>query len=278
MSSDLLVLCYHAVSESWPADLSVTPDALDRQLADLSRKGYRGARFGEALSAWQDDRRNGGDRTDGPGDRRGGGRSERVVSVTFDDAYRSVLELAKPILDRYGCKGTIFVATDWPDQERPMRWPGIDCWLGTPHERELSALSWPELGALAKEGWEIGSHTCSHPRLTELGGERLTKELADSKAIVEHEVGMPCESLAYPYGDTDGRVLAATKAAGYKWACTIPRVLESPDPLAWPRAPIYYGDDMKRFKAKVSPTLRGLRSSRLGVTLDRARMGVSASP
>ncbi len=255
MSSDLLVLCYHAVSESWPADLSVTPDALDRQLAELSRRGYRGVRFGEALD---------------------GGQSGRVVSVTFDDAYKSVLDLAKPILDRYGYEGTIFVATDWPDRQQPMRWPGIDRWLGTPHEGELSALSWPELRALADEGWEIGSHTCSHPHLPELDDERLAKELSDSKAIVEHEIGTPCESLAYPYGDADGRVLAATKAAGYRWACTIPRVLESPEPLAWPRAPIYYGDDLKRFKAKVSPTLRGLRSSRAGLALDRARGRMAA--
>jgi peptidoglycan/xylan/chitin deacetylase (PgdA/CDA1 family) len=271
MSSDLLVLCYHAVSESWPADLSVTPDALDRQLAELSGKGYRGASFAEALSAW----RGGvhvGEHANGRSDVSGDVLGNRVVSVTFDDAYRSVLELAKPALDRYGYKGTVFVATDWPGRERPMRWPGIDCWLGTAHERELDALSWAELRALADDGWEIGSHTCSHPHLPELDDERLAKELADSKATVEREIGMPCASLAYPYGDADERVLAATEAAGYRWACTIPRVLAAPRPLAWPRAPIYYGDDMKRFRAKVSPRLRGLRSSRLGVTLDRARL------
>ena len=286
MSSDLLVLCYHAVSESWPADLSVTPDALDRQLAELSRRGYRGACFSETLGEWRDDGRHArreSERDDGPAGKQGDGRqddgrSDHMVSVTFDDAYRSVLELAKPILDRFGFKGTVFVASDWPDRERPMRWPGIDCWLGTPYERELSALSWDDLRALAQAGWEIGSHTCSHPHLTELDDERLAKELADSKAIVEHEIGMTCESLAYPYGDVDGRVLGATKAAGYRWACTIPQVLEPPDPLAWPRAPIYYGDGIKRFKAKVSPTLRGLRSSRLGVGLDRARLRRSARP
>ena len=40
--SDTLVLCYHAVSESFPAPLSVTPTALEEQLALLAGRGYRG--------------------------------------------------------------------------------------------------------------------------------------------------------------------------------------------------------------------------------------------
>src|SRR3954454_13564814 len=47
--NDLLVLCYHAVSHTWPAALSVTPEALDRQLGQLTRRGYRGARFTDVV-------------------------------------------------------------------------------------------------------------------------------------------------------------------------------------------------------------------------------------
>ena len=46
-----IVLCYHAVSESWPATLSVTPQALERQLRLLSNRGYRGETFTEAILA-----------------------------------------------------------------------------------------------------------------------------------------------------------------------------------------------------------------------------------
>jgi hypothetical protein len=31
-SDEILVLCYHAVSESWPERVAVTPAALERQL------------------------------------------------------------------------------------------------------------------------------------------------------------------------------------------------------------------------------------------------------
>lgn len=248
---DLLVLCYHAVSERWPAALSVTPAAFERQIGTLAARGYRGARFSDAIAT---------------------PRHAPTVVVTFDDAYRSVLELAKPILDRHGIPGTLYVPTDWPDAGRPMRWPGIDHWLGTPHEPELRALDWEEIRGLADAGWEIGSHTCSHPHLTRLDDARLARELADSRERVAAALGRPCRSLAYPYGDVDDRVERAAADAGYVGAGTIPRLLHPPRALRWPRTPIYHGDAQPRFLVKVSPLLRRARRSPLVGKLDRARV------
>ncbi len=252
---DLLIMCYHAVSPTWPAELSVRPDAFEAQIELLAGRGYRGAGFSAALA---------------------GGRAGRVVSVTFDDAYRSVLELAKPVLDRHSYPGTIFVVSNWPDAGRPMCWKGVDIWLDTQHEQELTPLTWPELRTLANEGWEIGSHTCSHPVLTSIDDDTLATELRDSKARIEEELGRPCTSLAYPYGVHDARVVEAARAAGYDWACTIPRVLPTPAPLVWPRTPIYHDDDLRRFAAKVSPAMRRIRTSALGTVFDRLRVAAAA--
>jgi peptidoglycan/xylan/chitin deacetylase (PgdA/CDA1 family) len=251
---DLLILCYHAVSPSWPAALSVTPDALERQLTELKRRGYRSAGFTDAIANPER----------GP-----------VVAVTFDDNYRSVLELAKPILDHHGYCATLFVPTDWPGEDHPMRWPGIDRWLGTPHEEELLSLTWEELRELSEQGWEIGSHTCSHPHLPELETAVLKRELTESKQRIEQELGRACTSLAYPYGGVDQRVRDAAAGAGYQAAGTIPRVLTAPEPLRWPRTPIFQGDDLRRFRLKVSPAVRRLRGSPLGTTLDRARVAIA---
>lgn len=238
--SDLLVLCYHAVSATWPAALSVTPEALDRQLGLLSRRGFRGARFTDVIAEPRP--------------------SQRTVAVTFDDNFRSVLELAKPILDRYGYPGTLYVPTDWVGAKRPMRWDGIDRWLGTEHEPELHALTWDELRALADAGWEIGSHTCTHPHLTQVDDDTLRHELEHSKAVIEQQLGRPCTSLAYPYGDTDDRVERAAAAAGYTAAGTIPRILYPPRPLRWPRTPIFHVDTPLRYRLKVSRAVRRLRA------------------
>jgi peptidoglycan/xylan/chitin deacetylase (PgdA/CDA1 family) len=237
-----IVLCYHALSADWEADLSTTPELFERQIELLVRRGFRGATFSEVVGA--------------------GGRG-RLLAVTFDDAYRSVLELARPILDRLGVPATVFAPTDGVDAGGPLSWAGIDRWLGGPHERELVPMTWAELRTLADAGWEIGSHTATHPHLTQIDDATLRAELTRSKAACEHGLGRPCASIAYPYGDVDARVVAATAAAGYRSAAALPKRLNERGDLEWPRIGVYHADDERRFRLKVSPSIRRLRSFRI---------------
>lgn len=238
-----LVLCYHAVSERWPASLSVTPDAFERQLRLLSRRGFKGDTFERAVTQ---------------------GSDGRTVAVTFDDAYRSVFELARPILDEVGFPATVFVPTDYPaSPTQPMAWDGIDKWLSGPYERELRPMSWEQLGVLAETGWEIGSHSCSHPRLPSLTDEDLARELIESRSVVAERLGRPCGTLAYPYGDHNERVVEAARAAGYAAAGTLPGRFAHTQRLAWPRIGIYHVDDERRFRIKASAAVRWLRGTRL---------------
>ena len=240
---DVLVLCYHAVSERWPADLSVRPGTLERQLAYLVERGYCGATFHQAVHSPP---------------------APRTLAVTFDDGFRSVVELALPILERLGLPGTLFVPTDHVGTAGPMAWPGIDRWLGGPHEHELAGVSWEQLAGLAGTGWEIGSHTCSHPLLPRLDDEAIQRELAGSRDAVEARIGTPCRSLAYPYGAVDGRVVAAAGEAGYSAAAGLPARLHRPDPLSWPRVGIYHDHGDRRFRREVSRAARALRASPAG--------------
>jgi peptidoglycan/xylan/chitin deacetylase (PgdA/CDA1 family) len=195
----------------------------------------------------------------------------KVLAVTFDDGYRSVLELGLPILSRLGLPGSVYVPTDFAGSGRPMSWPGIDQWTGGPFEHELMPMSWDELGRLVRAGWEIGSHTCSHPRLTGLDRAGLDTELRVSREVCEERLGRSCASLAYPYGDHDGRVVEAARAAGYRAAGTLPSRFGSREPLSWPRVGVYFGDDWRRFRTKVSPWVRQLRASRAWEAVDRSR-------
>jgi peptidoglycan/xylan/chitin deacetylase (PgdA/CDA1 family) len=240
--ADTLVLCYHALSETWPADLAVAPGRFEEQLEELLGRGYRGVTFGEAVS-------------------RGDGRDR--LAVTFDDAYRSVIELAFPLMSRLGLPGTVYAPADFVGVDGPMSWPGIDRWLGGPHEDEMTCMDPDQLAALVEAGWEIGSHTRTHPRLTSLPAERLDAELAGSRSRLEEVLGLPCRSIAYPYGDVNRRVARAAQSAGYEAACTLRAWELRRDPLLWPRVAAYRGDSLERFRAKVSPIARRLKLSGL---------------
>jgi peptidoglycan/xylan/chitin deacetylase (PgdA/CDA1 family) len=245
----VLVLCYHAVSSSWPDPLAVTPEDLERQLRWVRAHGYRGAPFSEAVSEPQ---------------------YERTVAVTFDDAYLSVRDLALPILDRLGLPGTVFAPTAFIGSDQPMAWPGIDHWLGTPHEHELRPMAWEDLAALVDSGWEVGAHTRTHPHLPELPDDELYAELEGSRRDCEERLGRPCAAIAYPYGDVDLRVIAAAGRAGYSAAAALPRRFHFPRPLEWPRVGVYGGQPWITFRLKVAPVVRRVRSSpRLAGLLDR---------
>lgn len=233
----ILVLGYHAVSETWPAALAVTPSDLRRQLEWTLARGYRPTTFHDAVTSKPRD---------------------RALVVTFDDAYASVLDLAYPILSSLGVPATVFVVTDFADDGRALEWPGIDHWRGGPHDGELRGLRWDELAELAARGWEVGSHTRTHPRLTRLPDDALVRELRESREACERALGLPCRSLAYPYGDFDGRVVEAAAEAGYT-AAAIEGLATARD-LAWPRVGVYRKNSMRAFRLKVSPTLGRLRT------------------
>ncbi len=234
-----VVLCYHGVSEDWDSSLAVTPVAFEQQIRALRNAGLRAVTFTEAA------------REDLPG----------TVAITFDDAFSSVFELAAPILRRYGMPATVFVPTAHAGAGEPMQWPGIGQWLETPHEHELLPMSWAQLLELRELGWEIGSHTHSHPRLTKLAGDALAAELCESQRVLEAELGVPCRSLAYPYGDLDHQVVNAARQAEYEFACTLPsRPVSNGDPLRFPRIGIYRRDGRVRFRLKISPLVRRIRT------------------
>lgn len=242
--NDLVVLCYHGISASWPAKTAVTPVDFEGHLLDLEGRGYVGATLSEALTAPP----------------RG-----RTLVVTFDDAYASVLEHAVPVMDRLGVPGTVFVPTDYPDGERLLAWDGNDVWLGTEHEDELRCMGWDDLRGLAARGWEIGSHTCSHAVLPSLDDDRLAAELTESRLECERQIGTTCHSLAYPTGWCDDRVARATRDGGYLFAVTVAQGPTASVPYQWPRIPMRKGQDARHVRRRIAA--RRLVASPLGLAV-----------
>jgi peptidoglycan/xylan/chitin deacetylase (PgdA/CDA1 family) len=240
--SEVLVLSYHAVSPAWPAPLSVTPEALESQLAFLVDRGFRGATFTEAV-------------LDPP--------HPRTLAVTFDDGFLSVLERAAPILHRFGLPGTVFVPTAFMERRQLLLWKGVEHWADTPFAEELRGMSWTDLAALVGQGWEVGSHTRTHPRLTQLDQQHAYTELAGSRLECERKLGRMCASVAYPYGAVDRSVADTASRAGYLTAARLTSNLSPRGALRWPRVGIYHKDAAWRFRLKASTSTRRLRATSL---------------
>jgi peptidoglycan/xylan/chitin deacetylase (PgdA/CDA1 family) len=117
------------------------------------------------------------------------------LRATFDDGNRSDLEIAAPILAKYGVMGAFF-----PCSGRLTR----DGYLTADDIRNLFSL-----------GFEIGSHGVDHVPWTKQDAAALHRELVGSKAEFEQILGASIHAAAIPFGAYNRRVLAALKAAGY---------------------------------------------------------------
>jgi len=218
----------------------VTPKRLREQVGGFLRQGYQPFTFSAALQ----------------------NAEKKALAVTFDDAYRSVPELALPVLAELGVVGTVFVPTAEMGEGALRVWPGIEQWVGSRWEEELAGASWADLRRLSEAGWEIGSHTRTHPHLIGLDEESLRAELQGSREDCMAATGLACTSLAYPYGEANLRVAAAAKEAGYEAATTladrIPAPTEGrPELMLWPRLGVHQQDGSARLRLKSEMFLRG---------------------
>lgn len=225
-----VVLCYHSVHPDWPEEVAVTPAALRSQLQLLLSQGCTATTFSACVTT-----------------------DAKTFSVTFDDAFADVYEHAFPVLQSLAVVGTVFVPTSCVSSGRPLAWQGYTHLAAGPDRERMMPMSWRQLSVLADAGWEIGSHSRTHPQLTSLGDDELLTELSGAREDCESALGLPCPSIAYPYGDVDDRVGAAAARAGYATGAGLVRRLGPAHPLVTPRVGVYRGDSLMRFRLKVSP-------------------------
>jgi peptidoglycan/xylan/chitin deacetylase (PgdA/CDA1 family) len=181
------ILMYHVVTAAPPGaaypQLWVSPGRFAAEMAALDRHGYHAVTLAAAVDAW----------------RRGGPLPRRPVVLTFDDGYRSDYAHAGPVLRRLHWPGVLNLAL------RNLRRGGITI---------------PEVRRLIAWGWEIDSHTLTHPDLTTLPPQALRHELVGSRAEIRRRFGQPARFFCYPAGRYDPAVVAAVRAAGYEAATT----------------------------------------------------------
>lgn len=109
--------------------------------------------------------------------------NEAYISITFDDSYDSQYDAAA-ILESYGWRGTFYVPSGLISGEF--------------EDRQL--MDWSQIEDLQERGHEIGAHTLSHVRASDVPEDIYNIEVLADKKILE-EKGISAESFAYPYGD-----------------------------------------------------------------------------
>lgn len=227
----LPILMYHRVAPVGLASMSryrVTPEVFEEQIRYLYNAGFYSVDLEDWRQAMMASKPL-------PG---------RAILITFDDGYMDFFTFAWPILQRYGFTAVVFLVAN--------EIGGINQWDRALGE-EAPLLGWKEIHLLQEKGVRFGSHSVSHPLLTNLSVRDIVREGLRSRAILERGIGTAVNAFAYPYGDTDEVVQHLIGACGYIFGLTCREYLSNyhNSLLALPRLEITGSDTMENFITKL---------------------------
>lgn len=137
------------------------------------------------------------------------------VAITFDDAYVSVAEHALPELLARGFHSTIFVPVGALGR-RPT-WPVEPGSL----DADETVMSADQLTPLRSTLVTLGSHTNTHPRLSQIDARLAQEEIEDSRLKLQDLTARQVRLLAFPYGDHDASTIELCRAAGYDYVFSV---------------------------------------------------------
>ena len=194
------ILMYHVIGDA--ADGAALPglflsvDNFTEQVDWLDENGYTAVTLVQVQDAWYD----------------GGTLPEKPIVLSFDDGYLGQYLEAMPILAEHGWAGQLNLKAEGSD------------------------LSSKQVKKMIGAGWEIASHTITHPDLPSMDAATLETEVAGSKTELEEELGIEIVNFCYPAGKYDDAVVAAVEAAGYRGATTVdPGLADRDEPFTLKR-------------------------------------------
>jgi peptidoglycan/xylan/chitin deacetylase (PgdA/CDA1 family) len=186
------ILMYHYVSippsdaDEYRFDLSVSPENFRAQMDYLRDNGFTPVDLYDLTMAIVNQYE----------------LPENPVVITLDDGYRDSYENAYPILKEMGFKATIFIPTDFIDQENP------------------NYLSWNMIEEMSAAGIRFEPHSKTHADLTEGDREFVVWQALGSQETLESHIGYRPRYFAYPGGRYDDQTIEVMSELDYWGAVT----------------------------------------------------------
>lgn len=171
--------------------LYVSPKLFGQQIAELKAEGFETDTFGRVSSSQVGSKR---------------------VFLTFDDGFSDVFENALWRLCQHGFCSIQFLVGDLLGKTSE--------WQKSSGELPGNLMDKVQIKDWLASGQEIGSHTLTHPRLTQIPATQAREEIFGSKKKLEDGFGREIEHFCYPYGDWNPAIRDIVAEAGYKSACT----------------------------------------------------------
>jgi peptidoglycan/xylan/chitin deacetylase (PgdA/CDA1 family) len=228
-----LVLLYHRLGSplvnSTVRGQYVLPAVFKWQINDLLKEGYRPVPLAKEMEAHE--------------------HTAGRFCVTFDDGYASVRTACR-FLKMMRVPATIFVVVGAIGK--------TNTWDEAEGDRTEPMMTIEQLRELSDAGFEIGSHTMSHPHLTKLSDAKLLDEVRNSKHLLEDMLGKPVVGFSYPYGDMNDLVRDAVVEAGYRYAVatTLGALTTETSPFAIPRINMRWNTAGPLLKNKIERAYR----------------------
>lgn len=227
------ILLYHRFGSVAADSMTVTTPVFESHLKTLAENGYRIIPLSGLMAMLL-----------------GGGVPEeaRDVVLVADDAHLSVYTTAYPLLRKYNAPMTLFI---YPSAVSNASY----------------AMTWEQLRELKASGlFEFQSHTLWHPNFKKERSrlqpaefdQFVRRQLAQSRARIEKELGVQVDLLAWPFGIFDADLMARAEAAGYRAAFTIERRPASrrDHPMALPRYLLTEADRGRAFEGILNAATR----------------------
>ena len=192
-SFSIPVLMYHRVVPAVPTNsrhgIWVTAHSFEQNLVSLKQRGYSSITFEQYRLFLT------GEFT----------LPVKPIILTFDDGYEDNYMYAFPLLKKFGFSAVIFLVAD---PTRQTNFWDID-------EPQVRLVNNKQIREMVAAGIEFGSHTVTHPNLSQCSPEQMRKEFVESKQAIEQLTGKEIISIAYPYGAVNERIKSIAIETGY---------------------------------------------------------------